>query len=138
MEDILTPERIQTLDGIVLEITGEKNAHNPPEDVFNITTHEKVIKIAESLGERSPAIYVVDVHMARTLTPDLLLDFGAAMAGGGLAISGVYDLIAANRKMAGRRIFLKRSIVGLAKCAVAFPLGAFEKAAMISLGIVKG
>lgn len=137
-EDIITPERLRTLDGIVLEITGDDTFHNPPDNVFNITTHEKVVKLAESLGKRSPAVYVVDVHMARTLTADLLLDFGAAMAGGGLVISGVYDLIAANRKMAGRRIFLKRSIIGLAKCSVAFPLGAFEKAAMISLGIVKG
>ena len=92
MEDILTPERIETLDGIVLEITGGDTFHNPPENVFSITTHEKVIKIAESLGNRSPAIYVVDVHMARTLTADLLLDAGAALAGGVLGVSGVYDL----------------------------------------------
>jgi hypothetical protein len=94
--------------------------------------------MAESLGNRSPAIYVVDVHMTKLLTADLLLDAGAALAGGALAFSGVYDLIAANRKMAGRRNFLKRSIKGLAKCAVALPLGSFEKAAMITLGIFKG
>ena len=94
--------------------------------------------MAESLGNRSPTIYVVDVHMSRLLTADLLLDMGSALAGGVLAVSGVYDLIAANRKIADRRIFLKRSIKGLAKCAVALPLGSFEKAAMIALGILKG
>jgi len=138
MEDILTPERIETLDGILLEVTGDDNFHNPPENVFSITTHAKVIKVAESLGNRSPAIYVVDVHMARLLTSDLLLDAGAALAGGVLALSGIYDLIAGSRQKADRRIFLKRSIKGLAKCAVGLPLGTYEKAAMITLGILKG
>ncbi len=138
MEDILTPERIETLDGIVLEVTGDDNIRNPPENVFNSTTHTKIIEMAESLGNRSPEIYVVDVHMARLLTADLLLDAGAALAGGVLAFSGVYDLIAANRKIADRRIFLKGFIKGLAKCAVGLPLGSFEKAAMIALGILKG
>ncbi len=138
MEDILTPERIENLDGIVLELTGDGNIRNPPENVFNSISNTKIIEMAESLGNRSPEIYVADVHMARLLSADLLLDAGAALAGGVLAFSGVYDLIAANRKIADRRIFLKGFFKGLAKCAVALPLGSFEKAAMLALGILKG
>ncbi len=63
-EELITPERFQSLDGIVLEVTGDDRLHNPPENVFKISTHEHVIKTAESLGDKSPAIYVVDVHMA--------------------------------------------------------------------------
>ncbi len=62
MEDIITPERFRTLDGIVLEITGDNAFHNPPDNILSINTHEKVVKMAESLGKKSPAIYVVDVQ----------------------------------------------------------------------------
>ena len=72
-EDLITPERFQSLDGIVLEVTGNDKLHNTPENVFKISTHEQVIKTAESLGDKSPAIYVVDVHMAKLLTSDLCL-----------------------------------------------------------------
>ncbi len=47
--------------------------------------------------------------MANLLAADLLLDAGTAFAGGVLAISGIYDLIVANRKIADRRIFLKEA-----------------------------
>ncbi len=137
-EDLITPERFQSLDGIVLEVTGDDSLHNPPENVFKISTHEHVIKTAESLGEKSPAIYVVDVHMRKLLTADLVLDAGGAFLGAVLAISGVHDLKAANRNTESRRAFLKGSIKGMAKVAAAFPLGSVEKFAMLTLGLVKG
>lgn len=137
-EDLITPERFQSLDGIVLEVTGDDSLHNPPENVFKISTHEHVIKTAESLGEKSPAIYVVDVHMRKLLTADLVLDAGGAFLGAVLAISGVHDLKAANRNTESRRAFLKGSIKGMAKVAAAFPLGSVEKFAMRTLGLVKG
>ncbi len=138
VEDILTPERIETLDGIVLEVTGDDTIHNPPENIFNFISHSKVIEMAESLGERSPAVYVVDVHMVRLLTADLLLDLGAALAGGALALSGVYDLIVNSRKPVNRRAFLKKGVIGLTKLGMGLPLGTYDKAAMIGLGTMKG
>lgn len=137
-EDLITPDRFRTLDGIILEVTGDDRLHNPPENVFKISTHEQVIKIAESLGDKSPAIYVVDVHMRKLLTTDLVLDAGGVFLGAGLAISGVHDLKAANRNTENRRTFLKGSIKGMAKVAAAFPLGSVEKFAMLTLGLVKG
>jgi hypothetical protein len=119
-------------------VTGDDRLHNPPENVFKISTHEQVIKIAESLGDKSPAIYVVDVHMRKLLTTDLVLDAGGVFLGAGLAISGVHDLKAANRNTENRRTFLKGSIKGMAKVAAAFPLGSVEKFAMLTLGLVKG
>lgn len=137
-EDLIVPERLQTLDGIVLEVTGDDRLHNPPENVFKIRTHQQVIKKAESLGDKCPAIYVVDVHMAKLLTADLLLDAGGALLGAALAVSGIRDLKTANLKTGSRRAFLKGSIKGLVKLATAFSLGSVEKFAMLSLGFVKG
>lgn len=137
-EDLITPERFQSLDGIVLEVTGDDKLHNPPENVFKISTHEQVIKTAQSLGDKSPAIYVVDVHMAKLLTADLMLDAGGVFLGAVLAISGIHDLKTANRNTESRRGFLKGSTKGMAKIAAAVPLGTVEKFTMITLGFVKG
>ena len=137
-EDLITPKRFQTLDGIVLEVTGDDRLHNPPENIFKISTHEQVVKTAESLGDKSPSIFVVDVHMARLLTADLMLDTGGVFLGSILAISGIRDLKTANRNPESRRAFLKKSIKGMTKVAAAFPLGSVEKFTMLTLGLVKG
>jgi hypothetical protein len=136
-EDILTRERIAGLDGIVLEVTGDDRIHNPPETVLRMPTHRYVIEIAESLGNDSPPVYVVDVHMGSILS-DVLPDMAASTLGGVMLALGVADLMALSRKETTRRGFIKRLLKGVTKCSLGFPLGTYDRVAMIALGSLKG
>jgi hypothetical protein len=136
-EDILTPERLAGLDGIILEVTGDGRIHNPPETVFRLLTHSHVIEIAESLGNGSPPVYVVDVHMDNILS-DVLPDMAAGIFGGALLALGLADLVVLSTKETTRRGFVGRLIKGIAKCSLGFPLGTYDKMAMIALGSLKG
>jgi hypothetical protein len=73
-----------------------------------------------------------------SILSDVLPDMAASTLGGVMLALGVADLMALSRKETTRRGFIKRLLKGVSKCSLGFPLGTYDKMAMIALGSLKG